>query len=81
MARIRKKDWKIMVKKQVQVGQVYQTVGSSSGRSWRVKGTVNLMGIPHARVVSTEDEGDVKTLSCFILVDAGYYRLVQSAAA
>lgn len=70
-----------MVKKQVQVGQVYQTVGSSSGRSWRVKGTVNLMGIPHARVVSTEDEGDVKTLSCFILVDAGYYRLVQSAAA
>lgn len=70
-----------MVKKQVQVGQVYQTVGSPSGRSWRVQGTVNLMGIPHARVVSTEDEGDVKTLSCFVLVDVGYYRLVQPSAA
>lgn len=71
----------VMSKKQIQVGQVYQTVGSSSGRTWRVKGTVSLLGIPHARVVSTEDEGEVKTLSCHILADAGYYRLVQQSAA
>lgn len=70
-----------MSRNKIQVGQVYQTVGSSSGRTWRVKGTVSLLGIPHARVVSTEDEGDVKTLSCHVLADVGYYRLVAQSAA
>lgn len=70
-----------MSKKQIQIGQVYQTVGSASGRAWRVKATVSLLGIPHARVVSTEDEGDMKTLSCFILADGDYYKLLPQAAA
>lgn len=70
-----------MSKKRVQVGQVYQTVGSSVGRTWRVKATVDLFGIPHARVVSTEDEGDIKTLSCTVLVDPAHYRLVEAAPA
>lgn len=69
-----------MSKRQIQIGQVYQTVGSSSGRAWRVKATLNLMGIPHARMVSTEDEGDMKTLSCLILADSDYYRLLPPTA-
>jgi len=68
-----------MAKKRVQVGQVYQSVGSVSGRTWRVFATVDLYGIPHARISSTEDEGDTKTLSCLILSDPAHYRLVQAA--
>jgi len=68
-------------KHQVQVGQVYQAIGAASGRSWRVKDTLTLFGIPHARVVSTEDEGDSKTLSCLILSDTGYYRMIEAAPA
>ncbi|MBP2314059.1 hypothetical protein [Azospirillum soli] len=67
-----------MSKKQVQVGQVFQSVGSANGRSWRVKSTFNMLGIPHAQVVSIEDEGDSKTLSCLVLVDPDYYRLIES---
>lgn len=70
-----------MSKRQIQVGQVYQSVGSASGRAWRVKATINLLGIPHARVVSTEDEGDMKTLSCLVLADNDYYRLIVTPAA
>lgn len=70
-----------MSKKRVQIGQVYQTVGSSVGRTWRVKATLDLYGIPHARVVSTEDEGDTKTLSCLVLVDPAHYKLVEAAPA
>jgi hypothetical protein len=72
-----------MAKKRVQVGQVYQSVGSASGRNWRVTATVDVFGIPHARVVCTEDEGDMKTLSCLILADPTHYRLIpgESAAA
>lgn len=65
-----------MGKKQVQVGQVFQAVGPTNGRCWRVKATVVLFGIPHAQVVSTEDEGDHKTLSCLVLTDTSFYRLV-----
>lgn len=67
-----------MARKQVQIGQVYQSVASAHGRTWRVKATVNLFGIPHARVVSTEDEGDIKTLSCLVLTDSDHYRLVEN---
>lgn len=67
-----------MSKKRVQIGQVYQVVGSSSGRAWRVKSTLELFGIPHARVVSTEDEGDMKTLSCLVLADTSHYRLIEN---
>ncbi|HEY0836462.1 MAG TPA: hypothetical protein VGE72_21315 [Azospirillum sp.] len=70
-----------MSKKQVRIGQVYQTVGSSSNRAWRVRETLNLFNIPHARVSSTEDEGDVKTLSCLVLTDPTHYRLIESPAA
>jgi hypothetical protein len=72
-----------MAKKRVQVGQVYQSVGTASGRNWRVVSTVDVYGIPHARVVSAEDEGDMKTLSCLILTDTTHYRLLpgESAAA
>lgn len=70
-----------MSKKQVQIGQVYQSVGSSSARAWRVRDTLNLFNIPHARVVSTEDDGDVKTLSCLVLTDPDYYRLIENPAA
>jgi len=67
-----------MSKKQVQVGQVFQSVSSTNGRSWRVKATFNMLGIPHAQVVNIEDEGDSKTLSCLVLVDPDYYRLIDS---
>lgn len=70
-----------MAKKRVQVGQVYQSVGTVSGRNWRVIATVDVYGIPHARVVSTEDEGDMKTLSCLILTDPSHYRLILSETA
>ncbi|MDQ2106060.1 hypothetical protein [Azospirillum isscasi] len=70
-----------MAKKQVLVGQVFQTVGATNGRSWRVRETVTLYGIPHARVVSTEDEGDAKTLSCLVLTDSNYYRMIGSPSA
>ncbi len=70
-----------MARKQVQVGQVYQSIGSSVGRAWRVQATLNLFGIPHARLVSTEEEGDVKTLSCLVLSDTDYYKLVATQPA
>lgn len=70
-----------MAKKRVQVGQVYQSVGTVSARTWRVTATVDVYGIPHARVVSNEDEGDMKTLSCLILTDLTHYRLVHSETA
>ncbi len=67
-----------MSKKQVLVGQVFQSVGPTNGRCWRVKATVTVLGIPHAQVVSTEDEGDGKTLSCHVLTDTSFYRLIAS---
>ncbi len=67
-----------MSRKQVKVGQVFQSVGSTNGRLWRVKATRALLGIPHAQVVSTEDEGDAKTLSCLVLTDPSHYRLIDS---
>lgn len=67
-----------MRKKQVLVGQVFQSVGVTNGRCWRVKATVTLFGIPHAQVVSTEDEGDAKTLSCLVLADSSFYRLIDT---
>lgn len=70
-----------MSKKRVQIGQVYQSVGSTVGRAWRVKATLDLYGIPHARVVSTEDEGDTKTLSCLVLIDPAHYRMIEAAPA
>lgn len=70
-----------MSKREIQIGQVYQTVGSAGGRAWRVASKINLMGIPHARVVSTEDEGRIKTLSCLVLADADFYKLVPPSAA
>lgn len=70
-----------MSKKRVQVGQVYQAVGASSGRSWRVKATLELFGIPHARLSSTEDEGDMKTLSCLVLSDSSQYKLIENPPA
>ncbi len=33
-----------MAKKQVLVGQVFQTIGATNGRSWRVRETVTLFG-------------------------------------
>ncbi len=68
-----------MSKKHVQIGQVFQPVGGGKGRAWRVMGTVNLLGIPHARIVSTEDEGVSKTLSCSVLIDTDHYRLIAAA--
>lgn len=67
-----------MSKKHVQIGQVFQPVGGGTARGWRVTATVNLLGIPHARVVSTEDEGVSKTLSCSVLADTSHYRLIAS---
>ena len=69
-----------MARKQVQVGQVYQLSASTSGRTWKVQETLILLGIPHARVVSIEGEGDVKTLSCLVLSDPNFYRLVDGGA-
>lgn len=69
-----------MSKKQVQVGQVFQTIGSSSARSWRVTDTLNVFGIPHARVVSIEGDGDTKTLSCLVLTDSDFYRVIDTPA-
>lgn len=68
-------------KHHVQVGQVYQAIGAANGRSWRVKDTLTLFGIPHARVASAEDEGDMKTLSCLILADTDFYRMIEPAPA
>ncbi|WP_042442910.1 hypothetical protein [Azospirillum sp. B510] len=70
-----------MSKKHVQIGQVFQAIGSAGGRGWRVTATVNLLGIPHARVVCTEDDGVFKTLSCSVLADTSHYRLIASAPA
>ena len=66
-----------MSKKEIQVGQIYRSVGAANGRAWRVTATVRLLGIPHARIVNTEDQGHTKTLSCFILADSDYYRLAS----
>jgi hypothetical protein len=70
-----------MSKKEIQVGQVYRSVGAAGTRAWRVTATVSLLGIPHARIVNTEDEGYTKTLSCFILADSDFYRLAVQPAA
>ncbi|WP_029006716.1 hypothetical protein [Azospirillum halopraeferens] len=69
-----------MSRKQVSVGQVYKVAGAASGRTWRVMSTVSLFGIPHARIVNTEDQGETKTLSCLVLADSNFYRLVDSPA-
>lgn len=68
-----------MRRKSVQIGQVFQSVAPGSHRSWRVRETLVLLGLPHARMVSTEDEGDMKTLSCLILTDPDHYRMVADA--
>ncbi len=68
-------------KHRVEVGQVYQAVGAANGRSWRVRDTLTLFGIPHARVVSTEEEDVIKTLSCLILADTAAYRMIEQAPA
>lgn len=68
-------------KHQVRVGQVYQPIDAANGRSWRVAVTLTFFGIPHARVVNTEDEGVMKTLSCSVLTDPGFYRLIEDAPA
>ncbi|HYG85854.1 MAG TPA: hypothetical protein VD978_06320 [Azospirillum sp.] len=68
-------------KHQVRVGQVYQAVAAASGRSWRVKDVLTLFGIPHVRVVSSDNEGDIKTLSCLVLADTSYYRMIEEAPA
>ncbi|MBP2297828.1 hypothetical protein [Azospirillum picis] len=70
-----------MSKKRVQIGQVFQSVGSVGGRGWRVTATVDLLGIPHARVVCTDDDGVFKTLSCSVLADPSHYRLIAAAPA
>jgi hypothetical protein len=70
-----------MARKIVQVGQVYQVAGSPTGRTWRVRSTVDLFGITHARVVSTDDEGETKTLSCQVLADPDFYRMVDAGPA
>ncbi|MGQ9367320.1 hypothetical protein [Azospirillum sp. ST 5-10] len=70
-----------MGRKQIQVGQVYQVAGATNGRTWRVTATVALFGIPHARIVNTEDEGETKTLSCLVLADSAFYRLVETRPA
>lgn len=71
----------VMSKKHVQIGQVFQPVGAASGRGWRVMATVDLLGIPHARIVSTEDNRVSKTLSCSVLADSSHYRLIEAAPA
>ncbi len=78
---LHEKGLRMRKKHHVLVGQVYQAIGAANGRSWRVKDTLTLFGIPHARVVSTEDEGDMKTLSCLILADGSFYRMIEQAPA
>lgn len=70
-----------MSKKRVEIGQVFQSVGSPNGRTWRVRSTRTLYGILHAELVSTEDEGDAKTLSCLILADTSHYRRIEAQGA
>ncbi len=65
----------------VRIGQVYQAIDGGTGRSWRVKTVLNLLGIPHARLANTEDEGGMKTLSCHVLTDSSCYRMIEDSPA
>lgn len=66
------------MKKQVEIGQLYQSVGKPS-LTWEVAKIVDQAGIPHARLVSL-DGRDQRLVACSVIIDASRYRLTRDAA-
>ena len=66
------------MKRNVEIGQLYQSVGKPS-LTWEVAKIVDQAGIPHARLVSP-DGRDQRLVACSVIVDAARYRLARDAA-
>lgn len=65
--------------KQVEIGQQFQSAGKVT-ITWEVVKIVNQGGIAHARLLSTDGNGDVRLMACSVLLDHGRYRMVREAA-
>lgn len=65
------------MKKQLEIGQWYQSVGKPS-LTWEVAKIVDQAGIPHARLVSL-DGRDQRLVACSVIVDPARYRLTRDA--
>lgn len=77
MLRLLVKQQRDAMKKQVEVGQVYQSVGKPP-LTWEVAKIVDQAGIPHARLVSM-DGRDQRLVACSVIIDASRYRLSRDA--
>jgi len=66
------------MKRNVEIGQLYQSVGKPS-LTWEVAKIVDQAGIPHARLVSP-DGRDQRLVACSVIIDAARYRLARDVA-
>lgn len=64
------------MKKSVEIGQLYQAVGKAP-ISWEVAKLVDQAGIPHARLVSTDNNRDQRLMACSVVLDPARYRLTR----
>jgi hypothetical protein len=65
------------MKKQVEIGQLYQSVGKPS-LTWEVAKIVDQSGIPHARLMSL-DGRDQRLVACSVIIDSSRYRLTRES--
>ena len=69
----------MMMSKQVEIGQHYQTAGKAV-IVWEVAKIVSQVGIPHARLVSIDGNRDTRLVACSVLLDTSRYRIIRDAA-
>ena len=65
------------MKKNVEIGQTYQSVGKPI-LTWQVAKIVDQAGIPHARLVSP-DGREQRLVACSVIGDNARYRMVREA--
>jgi hypothetical protein len=64
------------MKKHVEIGQLYQSVGKSP-IAWEVAKLVDQSGIPHARLISMDSNRDQRLVACSVILEQARYRLVR----
>lgn len=64
------------MKKHVEVGQVYQSIGRN-GTVWEVAKLVDQVGILHARLISMDNNRDQRLVACSVILESARYRLVR----
>jgi hypothetical protein len=64
------------MKKHVEIGQLYQSVGKAA-ISWEVAKLVDQAGIPHARLISMDSNRDQRLVACSVVLEQGRYKLLR----